>query len=125
VVRVRKRSPVARSSRAARSAKFAGIGAAVLASQPFSVDQVGAAERPVAQQRLRARLDAQCPIGATCACRIRESLERFGSALVFPAASGRLDQLDQTQVEKSSSCGYSLARSAAASASGLRGRGAG
>jgi hypothetical protein len=25
---------------------FAGIGAAVLASQPFSVDQVGAAERP-------------------------------------------------------------------------------
>jgi hypothetical protein len=109
---------------------FAGIDAPVLASQPFSVEQVGAAERPadagaakpvdrlaiealgciaVAQHRARARLDSQRPIGATCACRLRESLEGVGSALGFSAGRGRLDPARQPDT----------------AAVGLRARGAG
>ena len=93
---------------------LARIHPSVLAAQPLAVEQVGASEleadagaaKPldrltvevlgglaVAEQRSGARLDAQRPVGAAGACRLREPLQGVVGALSPSAAGGRLDEL--------------------------------
>jgi len=93
---------------------FPCVDAATLAAQPFPVQQVGTASsarmrvRPSrsiasrlcaigglarAQERARASLDAQRPIGATGAGHARQRSEGVRGALGVSAARGRLDEL--------------------------------
>src|SRR3954452_24931223 len=90
------------------------FGAPALASQPLAVDQVGAGERraypraaqtrdrlaiqllsnlALAEQRARARLDAERPVRAGGAADLVESAHWAGCALGMAAACGRLDEL--------------------------------
>src|SRR3954466_13526137 len=90
------------------------FGAPALASQPLAIDQVGAGERrtypraaqtrdrlaiqllsnlALAEQRSRARLDAERPVRAGGAADLLESAQRAGCALGMAAACGRLDEL--------------------------------
>src|SRR5207302_1338578 len=87
-----------------------------LAAKPLAVEEVGAGELDadagvaepvdrlpiqalgglaVAQQRSRAGLDAERPVGAAGAGAVRESLEGAGCALGYPAPGRCLDQLDR------------------------------
>ena len=95
---------------------FPGVDAAVLAAQPFAVQQVragqfraepGAAEPfdrlPVevlrrlalADQRAAAGRDAQPPVGSAGLGGFRELIDRAGRELHVPGACGGLDQLRQ------------------------------
>ena len=95
---------------------LAGVGAAVLAAQPFAVQKVsasqlgtepGAAEPfdrlPVqaisgltlADQRAAAGLDAQCPVSAAGLGRFRELIDRACCQPGIPCAGGGLNQLRQ------------------------------
>ena len=83
-------------------------------TKPLAVEEVGAGEinpdaraaetleriavealgnGPLAQQRARSRLDAECPVGAAGAGAVRESLEGGGSVRWHPTAGGCLDEL--------------------------------
>ena len=102
----------------ARAQLLARVDPAALAAQPLAVEQVGAGEleahagaaKPldrlavealgglaVAEQRARAGLDAQRPVGAAGACRLREPLQGVVRALSSAAARGRLDELGRDQ----------------------------
>src|SRR5262249_34962277 len=91
-----------------------GVTSAPLAAQPFAVQQVGAPEfyaqwgaaealdrlavtglsvRAVADQRARARADAQCPVGPAGASVLREPMECSGRALGQLAPRRGLDEL--------------------------------
>ena len=48
-----------------------------------------------AEQRPRAGLDTECPVGATCSSLVRESLQGFGGSLGLAIADGGLDQFHQ------------------------------
>src|SRR3954471_16229731 len=90
------------------------FGAPALASQPLAVDQVSAGEGrtypraaqthdrlaiqllgnvALAEQRARARLDAERPVRAGGPADLLESAQRAGCALGMAAACGRLDEL--------------------------------
>jgi hypothetical protein len=94
-----------------------GVESAALAAEPFAVDKVGAGEvHPnagageafdrlaierlgrfaVAEQRPRAGLDAERPIGATGRGCVRKPAEGIGGEPGLAAPDGRLDQLDQS-----------------------------
>src|SRR6476469_1874088 len=53
---------------------------------------------PVAQQRPRAGLDAERPVGATGPGCLRKLAEGIDRELRLPASDGRLDQLDRSIV---------------------------
>jgi hypothetical protein len=105
-----------RESLVGGSQLIARVAPAALAAQPFAVQEMttgeldadaGAGEAldrlaierlggfPVAQQRPRARLDAERPVGATGRGCLRKLAEGIQSRLRLPAPDGRLDQLDR------------------------------
>jgi hypothetical protein len=94
----------------------AGVHPAVLAAQPFAVEQVGAGEfraelgaaQPVdpfavaalgnfalAEQRAAARLDSQPEVGSTGPGEVRQPCECIASNACIAAACGGFDQLGQ------------------------------
>ena len=91
---------------------LAGVEPAALAAQPFAVEEVGAGKRDadagaakafdrlsieglrgliLAEQRPRAGLDAEPPVGATGTGRLREALEGIGRGSWHPHSDGGLD----------------------------------
>ena len=109
----------------------------VLATQPFAVHELGAGQvgrdvaarqpldrllveglggRAVGQQRARAGLEPERPVGAAGARALAEALEGRGGELRAARAHRGLDELDQRQA-KSERSFCAQARSAAASAS--------
>src|SRR5207237_7208387 len=99
----------------------ARVEAAAFAAQPFAVEKMGTGELDadagaaepvdrlpiealgglaVAQQRSRAGLDPQRPVGAAGASRLREPLEGVSRARSLPAPGGGLDELDQPPGER-------------------------
>jgi hypothetical protein len=94
---------------------LARVASAALAAQPFAVQEMTAGELdvdagagepldrlaierlggfPVAEQRLRAGLDAERPVGATGPGCLRKLAEGIDSELRLAAPNGGLDQLD-------------------------------
>src|SRR5690348_4357477 len=65
------------------------------AAQPFERLAVEALGGAVAQQRTRARLDAERPLGPSHLRALAESFERVSRQLGLVAADGRLDQLGE------------------------------
>jgi hypothetical protein len=95
---------------------LARVDPAVLAAQPLAIEKVRAGElwteagapqpldrlaiqivsgRPLAQQRLAARFDAERELGAAGLCRLGQSLERVTGEHGLSSARDRLDQLGQ------------------------------
>ena len=95
---------------------FPGVGAAVLAAQPFAVQQAGASQfgtepgpaepldrLPVqalrglalADESAAARLDAKSPVGSAGPGGFGQPIDRTGRQLPVPGAGGGLDQLGQ------------------------------
>src|SRR5580658_2269640 len=100
---------------------IAGVAPAPLAAQPLAVQEAGASQIhpqasaaeavdrlavvalggvPVADQRPRAGLGTQRPVGPAGAGQAGEPLQRAGRALGYPAAHRRLHQLDKSPVRE-------------------------
>src|SRR5919106_1305517 len=97
---------------------LARVQASVLATQPFAVQELGSGQvrgeaaagqpldrllvegfggRAVGQQRARAGLDPEGPVGAACSCSFAEALEGRGGEVWSIATHGCLDELDQRE----------------------------
>jgi hypothetical protein len=67
--------------------------------QPFDRFAIkGLSGLTVANQRSRARLDPQCPVGAGRTGHLTEAINRLGRAHCLSASGSRFDELDQRPV---------------------------
>src|SRR5229473_1892209 len=102
-MRLRAVTPVASSSRRTRSVNpsspmWLNISSAERKCSRASIRLRGVA---LANERPRARFDAEGPVRAATSCRLREPLERVGRQLGRAAPGSRLDQLDQAPSRRS------------------------